>query len=133
MAEKTRLSLTILYSEGSNTEHSNSEPIRKPNVLLFPFRMVRNSNGRSQQSSIAIERTIRNPNYGQPRSFNRYVNKFFLYKTTQASHSFDKMAAILFYHSKTEHHSKSELRRPSEIRTCSVLEPPLYMLQFRDL
>ena len=60
-------SLTICkhnYSGGSNTEHSNSEPIRKPNVLLFRFRMVRNSNGPSQQSSIAIERIIQNPNYG---------------------------------------------------------------------
>ena len=36
------------------------------------------------------------------------------------------MAAILFYHSKTEHHSKTELFRPFEIRTRSVFEPPLY-------
>ena len=31
------------YSGGSNTEHSNSEPIRKPNVSKFGFRMVESS------------------------------------------------------------------------------------------
>ena len=42
------------YSGGSNTEHLNSESIRKPNVFLFRFGMVRFSNGPFQY----IERTI---------------------------------------------------------------------------
>ena len=29
------------YSEGSNSEHSNSEPIRIPNVFKFGFQMVK--------------------------------------------------------------------------------------------
>ena len=38
------------YSGGSNTEHSNSESIRKPNVLKFCFRMVLFSNVRNHWS-----------------------------------------------------------------------------------
>ena len=34
-----------LYSGGSNSKHSNTESIRKPNVSKFGFRIVRKQNG----------------------------------------------------------------------------------------
>ena len=38
----------LVYSGGSNSEHSNTKYIRKPNVLMFGFQMVQ---------------TIRKPNF----------------------------------------------------------------------
>ena len=36
---------TLKYSGGSNSEHSNTESIRKPKVSKFSFQMVRKQNG----------------------------------------------------------------------------------------
>ena len=38
-ADKIRM-IGTTYSQGSNTEHSNSESIWIPNILMFCFRMV---------------------------------------------------------------------------------------------
>ena len=47
------------YSQGSNSEHSNSESIRIPNVFMFCIRMVRILNVQNH----SYERNIRKPNF----------------------------------------------------------------------
>ena len=47
-----------LYSGGSNTEHSNTEPIRNRNILKIGIVMVRFWNGCDYCHSFVIEPTI---------------------------------------------------------------------------
>ena len=42
------------YSGGSNSKHSNSEPIWNPNVLKFGLRMVLFANGQNHAIAMAI-------------------------------------------------------------------------------
>ena len=65
------------YSGGSNSEHSNTESIRKPNVSKFGFRMVEKQNGghfvRFSNGQPFENRTFQNGRFSLDRFI--YINK----------------------------------------------------------
>ena len=72
------------YSQGSNTEHSNSESIRIPNVLEFGFWMVWFLNVLNVLNH-SYERTIRKPNFSISQGRFIYKEKFFTYTSVKTT------------------------------------------------